>query len=346
MGLLRFLLAISVAYGHNGGVAPILFFAFINPYYAVQAFFVISGFYMGMIYKKYVGIWPVFYVNRFMRLSVSFWIVALITLLLSRLRPDINFPVRNLAEMPVLAVISNLFLFGSDWTQFFTHDGNTINEWLLIPQAWSLGAELCFYLLVPFLAPLKTRLILVMIMASIIIRLIIIGTSQAFFPWQQRFFPAEIGFFLVGILSYRVYSWLAIQRWRLLPIYSLISLFIGVAMVIFVGHIPGAHVMTPWGSLLVAGLLFALLPSIFLISRNSKFDRWLGEFSYPIYLWHVFVIMFIFNPGAYFGEKVVAMSILLSLPLVLLVERPLERWRQTQVSTARNQVVSMMEAAT
>jgi peptidoglycan/LPS O-acetylase OafA/YrhL len=78
VGLLRLLLASAVVFGHGPGfafqasVSP-LGIRFLQPYYAVQAFFVISGFYMSLIIiEKYRGSahWrSTFYINRYLRIS-------------------------------------------------------------------------------------------------------------------------------------------------------------------------------------------------------------------------------------------------------------------------------------
>ena len=193
MGLIRFLLACAVVLGHSPGwgITPDKFASgFIQPYYAVQAFFVISGFYMALIHEKYASKKWVFYVNRYSRLIVSYWIVALLTFSLSRY---LEAPFPQFKEgTPIVPLIANLSLFGADTVQFLNQVG-----WILVPQGWSLGSELWFYLIVPFIAT-RTRTILLLLVASFCVRLAIVNSDLPFFPWQQRFFPAEIMFFLIG----------------------------------------------------------------------------------------------------------------------------------------------------
>ena len=91
MGIIRVLLAAAVVFGHAPmwtGYDPHV--GIVRPlpaYYAVQAFFVISGFYMELLRKKYAPapIW-IFYSNRYSRLIVSYWIVLAATVLLIVLR--------------------------------------------------------------------------------------------------------------------------------------------------------------------------------------------------------------------------------------------------------------------
>lgn len=87
-----------------------------------------------------------------------------------------------------------------------------------------------------------------------------------------------------------------------------------------------------------AALLF-LVPQIFHLSRDSRVDRFIGELSYPMYLCHVAIGNY-FEPAqrVWQGGLLLLLSVLFSLPLVLGVERPLERWRQARLRTARQKV--------
>jgi peptidoglycan/LPS O-acetylase OafA/YrhL len=87
--------------------------------------------------------------------------------------------------------------------------------------------------------------------------------------------------------------------------------------------------------MLVFPLAFALgVPSIFEISKNSRWDRWLGELSYPLYMVHILVLSLL----ATLGLGLPALGIVAALActaaavlLVLLVDRPLEARRQSKI---------------
>ncbi|GAB3046429.1 hypothetical protein GCM10027185_57870 [Spirosoma pulveris] len=82
MGILRFLLAISVVVFHTG--KPLLGVKFSGGALAVQLFFVISGFYMSLIlnekYKKGTSTYNLFITNRLLRLYPVYLLTGLITL--------------------------------------------------------------------------------------------------------------------------------------------------------------------------------------------------------------------------------------------------------------------------
>src|SRR5215469_1812386 len=82
MGALRVFLAINVVSEHAG---PILGIGAMPGFLAVELFYVISGFYMGLILtEKYqhAGGWKIFYVNRALRLLPIYYFVLALTVLL------------------------------------------------------------------------------------------------------------------------------------------------------------------------------------------------------------------------------------------------------------------------
>src|ERR1041384_4879061 len=81
MGFYRLILAISVIVAHSG---PVFGLTFVDPQTAVQAFFVVSGFYMSLILnEKYVGhrgAYWLFFSNRLLRLLPLYWLTLLLTM--------------------------------------------------------------------------------------------------------------------------------------------------------------------------------------------------------------------------------------------------------------------------
>jgi peptidoglycan/LPS O-acetylase OafA/YrhL len=336
VGIIRVLLAAAVIFGHApmwSGYDPQV--AIVRPlpgYFAVQAFFVMSGFYMELLRKKYAPapIW-IFYSNRYCRLIVSYWIVLVVTVLLIMLTPGVSFPpatyLANLksdsASEWALVVFSNLAIFAQDLLSLlFFHDANIF----LIPQAWALALELWFYLLVPLLWRASDRTLWIIVVASLALRLIIVSSPLPFFPWQQRFFPTEMMFFVLGMLSFR-------QSNNILNIVKSghACLLLVSAWILFAGWLrpiafPWPETTAMWYSSLLVGAIFYLtLPAMFSLTGRSHIDRLIGEFSYPIYLLHIMLWYFI-EP-----RFLLLVCIAASAPLVLFVELPLERWRDNRL---------------
>src|SRR5205085_338067 len=92
----------------------------------------------------------------------------------------------------------------------FTPDGpgGPTPLWLMmpVPQAWSISLELMFYCLVPFLIRNSTRLLVVIVAATFILRAAIYSIGYDIDPWVGRFFPLELGLFVMGMVSRRIYD--------------------------------------------------------------------------------------------------------------------------------------------
>jgi peptidoglycan/LPS O-acetylase OafA/YrhL len=318
MGTIRFLFAAAVVLGHAPGwgfLVPKHWF--MAPYYAVQCFFVISGFYMALVHERYAGQLWVFYTNRYSRLIVPYLIVAAVTLLFA----PFPFWPAGFVPGPLLGFV-NISMIGLDTLQFFQRCPGNCFYWI-VPQSWSLGTEIWFYLLVPFLVPMKTRTLCVLLAASVALRFAIASTDLPFFPWQQRFFPTELAFFLIGMLAFRI---------RVSEKMGWPALVVAILLVAF----SNIHRLSAWISLGLAAALFLLIPPIFELTKRSAIDRFIGEFSYPVYLWHV-VIGEAFQPAQrlWHGWLLLLLSILASLPIVLFIERPMEQWRNRRLLRAK-----------
>lgn len=308
MGTIRFLLAAAVVLGHSGYTFAL------HPYYCVQAFFAVSGFYMSLVFPKYAGHTLVFYLNRYSRLAVPYWIVAATIYFIA------------LRESHPYLLVPNATMLGADWVEFFKVHGRLASDFLLVPQGWSLGTELTFYALVPFLVPLRTRELIAILICSTVVRLGLAASDLQFFPWQQRFFPAEIALFIVGILAHRHGP----------AIRGDLSMLALAVLVSVAGILPYGNRLLWIGTVLVGLACFCFVRAAFELTRSSSVDRLVGEFSYPVYLWHGVavahlnsVLPFWVNP-----DSALVTAIVLSLPMVLWIEKPMERWRERNIRMA------------
>jgi len=303
MGFLRTLLALSVVLDHlGGGYADQL----VGGRLAVQLFYVISGFLISYVLTatdNYQGATGKFYANRFLRLFPIYLAVAALTLTAHIVSGGSFF--RLYESLPfsaeVFLFLSNLFIFGQDWLMFFgirdsalAFTGSFANsdvplyKGLLVPQAWTLGVEMSFYLVAPFILRSPRRL-LILLAASLALRAVLIATGVGRSdPWTYRFFPTELALFLIGSLSHQVVlprmkAWT--QRVKRLP-----ELGTGILFIYVLAHFSiGIHPTVRDG---LAVLLFAaLLPLAFLFQSRHRLDKAIGELSYPLYICHMLVIM-------------------------------------------------------
>ena len=315
MGILRTLFALMVLVGH----APYgsKWVAGIGGGNAVRMFYMISGFLISyvLIEGKSYKTRSSFYINRYLRLFPVYIVVALIALSGKLLASNCSFKDvyhNSPLTIVIMLVMTNLFIFGQDWIMFlgvknhealfsanFRDSDILVYQGLLIPQAWTLGVELTFYLVAPFI--LKSKKIIVTILAiSLLLRLYFLKINLGNDPWGYRFFPLELSFFLLGALSHQV----------IMPLYvkyisgaRLRSISI-IATFLFVGISFGYKFVPLNGTIkvcILTGLFFAALPLTMLFQNKHKFDKRIGELSYPIYICHMICIFAVVTLCSKFG---------------------------------------------
>jgi peptidoglycan/LPS O-acetylase OafA/YrhL len=366
MGLLRLYLAMCVIGQH---ATPVLPWTMHDGLQAVQIFYIISGFYMALVLSstRYANVLR-FYESRFLRIFPITWIVVVGVGALSlaagvmtghwlALGAYASRPFSANGTLGVaIAAVSNVTLFGQDWVMFLTHPRGahlaiTRNFWtdehplflyLVVPQAWSVGVELCFYALVPFINRLRTVSLAALCAAAVVARLAaysFMGLNHD--PWTYRFFPFELFSFLLGMLAFRLY---AANRHRLrtpavastLAAFGIVSalalgaFYVAAALIEHLSH----HVDPTYGTLATYPLWAAGIAGLFAITRNNTYDRLVGELSFPIYLVHNFVIRLV-KPAltavslssAWLGPLSAAVSIAVAIVLFRLCVEPVDRAR-------------------
>jgi peptidoglycan/LPS O-acetylase OafA/YrhL len=361
MGSLRFILAMSVVYGHAG---DFLGFPFIPGDTAVQVFYAVSGFYMALVlnekYRPPSSSYRLFISNRFLRLFPVYAAVLCLTLLLAV--AVAHFSSDQLAFVKEWRLIAPLdwwsaaFLVGTQivmWGQDlylfltikdgalaflpnFTTDPQPLFRLLVIPQGWTLGLEFSFYLLAPFIVRRSLRVIALILAASLLLRLCLqfwFGYSGD--PWSYRFFPSELAVFLLGALGYRIYRTPSVPDRSALPLFLLAVAAVGAALLINRWHGIGRI-----ASVSFLMLACAAIPFLFRISKDNLLDRHLGELSYPIYICHVLVIWFLdfvvpLGSMTVRGMCIIAATLVASSALYLWIDRPVDRWRQRRFEGRR-----------
>jgi len=364
LGLLRFLLALSVLIGHVHGL-PGLMLNGKTPYLlhgdtAVQSFYVISGFYMALVLDRVYADSarnPLsFWLSRYLRLAPLYVLISLVTAATQVVATGkVGLYSAGSVFDGAVALLSNLTMLGQDVYVFFGYDtksqaflfmpdilrggleraGEQVAPgwaWLMIGQGWSIGVELWFYLLAPFIVTRHIGVILAIIAASLAFRIgLALGVGLRFDPWTHRFFPSELMVFLLGSLAYRLYAsgrvdWLMERvRW---------PVFLGmVAITLAYSVIPIGGFELRW---IYLGLMALALPSVFSLSKNWRIDRWIGDLSYPIYLWHVLVLIWVHSVGPLRGYACLVVTLALSALCLWLIDRPMDRLRH-RLATIRAQ---------
>jgi peptidoglycan/LPS O-acetylase OafA/YrhL len=303
--MLRTFLALCVVIEHSGGA-----FLGIEPLpglLAVQAFYIISGFYMALVLsEKYTrpGSLRAFYKARTLRLYPMYWTVLGATVALDLLLQVAGVPNRldawkaspsSNSLVMFFGVLANLALFGLDWLRLtmdnvYEHSGGLI----IVVQAWTLGLELTFYLLVPLLVRLRSPWLVLIASTSFAARAAVYHQGPVIQVWTNGFFPFEFGLFLSGMLAYRALvairerpKLLEFMRQTGLPALVVIMAF---GFLAFAGSSPVEFGWGPPRNWIMLVMITFALPSLFIRFGNEKYDEVVGQYSYPLYLAHFVAI--------------------------------------------------------
>jgi peptidoglycan/LPS O-acetylase OafA/YrhL len=293
MGLIRFLLAWAVVIAHFTYFPT---FRLIGGELAVEGFFIISGFYISMILNDQYSSTKNFLINRFLRLYPAYALIAAINLTVNLINPG---ELKNIFELPLVLssylIFTNATMMFQDVAMFlgvqnghlhfvsnFLNSSPVIFRYLLIPQAWTLGIEISFYLIAPLLFLKRNQYIYLIFILSITVRIYLLNHGKADDPWSYRFFPSELALFMLGAISHAIYSKINFdQNSELLLEIGKFMLALIVSFVIFFPNISAQYELKKG----VFYLLLAIgIPFVFNLCKENKFDRFIGELSYPIYL--------------------------------------------------------------
>jgi peptidoglycan/LPS O-acetylase OafA/YrhL len=284
MGLVRLFLALVVATDHwrVHTLAPRSipidgnYTLGFNAGYAVMFFYVISGFLITYTltrnYDRSLAGTLKFYKKRFIRIFSLYWPLVLVAFLVV----DIAWP-GFLGAKPLDKAIS-LFLFGMDWRIWaaneFAFPVDVTSQGLA--QAWTLGAELTFYLMAPLLLR-SWKIGALLMVASLATRMafvLALGTDLNAI-WTYTFFPSTLCFFLFGHLVC-----LASQRWNILkmPLFGAALLACSIAAMTF-GSYQGFDSPRFWASILCFTIA---LPAVFEATKKINWMNATGDLSYPV----------------------------------------------------------------
>jgi peptidoglycan/LPS O-acetylase OafA/YrhL len=291
MGILRLLLALAVVVAHvqEGGILGLPFFEG-TAYQAVSCFFIISGFYMALVLRtKYQKKTKAFYRARIIRLLPIYVLAFALFFALQSAAALLGKPMGVWSAMGknsfsgldyAWAVVANATGLGSDGMLLQSAlTGSALKDLLVLPVVWSLGIEITFYLLAPFIL-LRSRVFLVMLLLTACFLRWVVSWSHGFdwTAWNYYFFPTNLCFFLAGALAWHAAESIGPLRAKLVG---------WCAWVVLVSCVLWGSVFFDFHSIGVLYLLFALLIGpVFLLTKDWGWDRAIGELSYPVYLIH------------------------------------------------------------
>ncbi|MEH1942288.1 MAG: acyltransferase [Nostoc sp.] len=314
MGIYRFLLSIFVAISHAGVLINGL-----NPgVIAVISFFVISGYVMtALISKNYFApnkiVW--FYLDRILRIYPQYLFNLIAVLIIYSI---FGLKSHFLIQPTVIGLLQNLLIlpmgfYMTPWVG---------DKFMIIPPAWSLGLEGCFYILIPFL--LIYKLEKVFFLLSYIVFLIaylgIINTD--YFGYRLIF--GTIFMFFCGSFLHKNNNISTNQPVKYTLVFSCLLL----ATTFFYPSL-----ILPYNREVLIGLILGIiiLPLLIKIKR-TYFDDFLGNLSYGLFLSHYLVIFEFETLGIQWNLKWILLMLLFSTFLsaigFLCFENPVITWRK------------------
>lgn len=324
-GTYRTALALMVVAGHLGGVAGI-------GGYAVFGFYCLSGYLMTLIMQTSYGYSNggirKYALNRFLRIYPIYWVSIVFSALLilylgndytTRYHPSIYFP------NDVASVAKNILLF-------FPHGESP----RLTPPAWALTVEIFFYIVIGLGASKTKRLTWTWFAISAMYHVIAIlfGLDTYASIWA-----ASLPFSAGALVFHYKNEITTLSRQKLGRTHNLAP-FLIFALILFNWAVAYALYQLD-GVFFYSNFVLCSLMVAILLSRTRlpfisvKLDKWLGDFSYPVYLIHYQVGLVVIVFFAVFGIEMHRPELLLtlvSIPAIFLfswvitatIERPIE----------------------
>ncbi len=322
MGTLRFLLSILVLVSHNAITIGGLHLGVM----AVIAFYVISGYVMSALIERHYPLAKQtghFYADRILRIYPQYAVYALATVAwLFALGHNTAFLTRPATPIDAL---NNTLIVPLNYYMY-----NQADQFTLIPPAWSLGVEITFYAMAPFLWRHWRWAIALGVLSLGIQSLAWYGHLHSDW-WGYRLMPGVLWIFVLGM---------ALQRYakshpRQLNIAAATLPFL--LGVVATGLAHTGHLTQPYHREVLLGLALSIPLIQWLVQhpprqqRLQHLDAQLGNWSYGIFLNH-FLLMWTFSHGpvqqAWALTLLVIGSIAISILTQRLAEQPLLHLRR------------------
>lgn len=314
LGTFRLLLAILVALSHvNFRIEGL------NPgVIAVVCFYLISGYVMTGLIRRHYFSWsaiPAFYLDRAMRLLPQYYLLLALVLCWFFVSGNTNSFLQHSPSF--LDWFFNLSIVPLNYFMF-----NHSDQFTAIPPAWSLGAEIQFYILFPIILLCRARWLTLVIALAVFVSASVGLLHTDYFGY--RLLPGVLTFFVLGSFLFDL------QETRVqLKKYAILMLFF-IAVFAYALY-ASAHLDLPYNRETLLGLavgitLLALLGN----KAQRQWDNRLGDLSYGVFLNH-FLIQWVSGwVPTTFSEMTIyiALSLFLSFLTQALIERPVLIWRK------------------
>jgi peptidoglycan/LPS O-acetylase OafA/YrhL len=323
MGLVRMWMTLAVMVDHWGVHSGGVYIADmkklgLNAGYALMLFNVISGFLITYTLTRNYGNDAAgirhYYANRAVRVFSLYWPALALGCIAM---PAVAW---NLAAKDWPDILTSIFLLGSDWRLAFAsypHD-----HWEALPlafgPAWTLGAELTFYICAPFIVR-RTLVVTAIMIGSLAVRFWFVWQygAQIQETWTLHFFGSTVCFFMFGILAHRAASALPLLNNHVVGLALM-------AVAICILSLRRVYTFDSIGFWCAVPCITLALPGIFALTKNIRWVTFLADLTYPMYIVHMVVL---FKLHEFFRPSLpvfAAIVIVIAVAVHLLIERPLQ----------------------
>lgn len=324
LGSFRFLLAALVALSHVN-----VHIAGLNPgVIAVVGFYMTSGYVMTALLRKYHGDLPSvrwFYLDRLLRIFPLYLAVAGLTLIWFLWTGRTSYYLQHTPHWQDL--LNNLLVVPLN---YFKYNGSA--AFTLIPPAWSLGAEIQFYLLIPLLLIWRLRA------AAFAVGIAVYGCAAWGLidtdTFGYRLLPGALMYFLLGSALHDARLRPSQSRAWALALGGALAALLAALLLQRFGHLEHQFNRETLAGI---GLGLPLLVALTQL-RPQRWDNWLGDLSYGVFLCHFLVQTAIMAPPSTLRGYCIYMaaSIALAVLLHFAIERPAQQWRHQLRARYRN----------
>lgn len=331
LGALRLLLALFVVATHLSGRA---FFAHFGVF-AVFGFYVISGYLMTLILNDtYRSNSRAFFLNRFLRLFPIYYVIAITTLISINIIPNASeYHKAWLISYRTVDYLGNFLLLPFEFYN---------SSFRLVPSTWSIAVELVNYFLLWAIIARRWYLpVLFGVTASVYHATCLIFGE----PWTALYYP-----FYAAILPFSIGSGLYFfqKRIKIEPSRFRVKIFVVITFVAFIAnvYVDGMFAVEKpdyikfffySNIIIVSALVFALI--YVKESKYKKWDKFLGDLSYPVFLTHWlvgFYVSSILHPDVWSGPDIFWLTALISIIVSLILAHYTEKVVEPIRSRVRN----------
>jgi peptidoglycan/LPS O-acetylase OafA/YrhL len=321
LGYIRLLLATVVLLSH----VDVRIYSLNPGVIAVVMFYMLAGVVVTHLWHEVIAdgpnkLWR-FYRDRLLRITPLYFYAALLVLLFL-LITDYGDP-----HYKPLALLNNILIIPLNYYMYLDSTVMSAPAWNLIPQAWSLGAELQAYLVLP-LALVYPRIRLVLFGMSFAVYIAANLTYINADHYGYRLLPGVLYVFLIG--SYLKESQAGRHKITL-PLLFFVALSLVYLLFEGTGLFPRAYMKETLIGMLIG---IPLITTAYLSSIKLPYNRFMGSLSYGVFLTHFLVIWLLdfwdvaTSHSLLYWALLLGMTAIISIIGVFLAEKPLLKRRQ------------------